>query len=318
MKYKAVIIGDLHLNGADPQLIKSQITFVTQLYNFEAEEYIFLGDIFHYRSPKAEDICQFHKGLNSLDRPVHLIRGNHDTFTRDSESSILELFEKDNCDITLTVGSVLYSDTSFLAIAYEEDPEYIRQIIKQYHKSSYPVILAHFGYKGLFSPEGYDETEITVNDFDRLTFLGHIHHHSINGNVVVVGTPYTTNFSEAGKSSFIVGLKDDLTYDLIPTDELAGPRHVVLDENFLDDHVFYEHHYNIIKVICDEPDVAKIRKKIPSFVTNLTLEPRAGKFKHDPYWNGTVEVVASYLDNVETDLDKEKLKKTIEDISNAN
>jgi UDP-2,3-diacylglucosamine pyrophosphatase LpxH len=48
---KTLIIGDLHLNGNDPLYLESQHDFFNEIAEIECDRIVFLGDIFHFRTP---------------------------------------------------------------------------------------------------------------------------------------------------------------------------------------------------------------------------------------------------------------------------
>ena len=321
---RTLIIGDLHLNGNDPLYLQSQIDFFDEIDEFDCHTVIFLGDIFHFRTPKVLELLAFkdilHKivgyGRGDYGMPLRhaiILAGNHDYFDREYNKSILSVFsEYDN------VSVVTNESNEPDIFSYTED---IVKLKERLNECKLSTIYGHFGYNGLLSPEGFDENGLTLKDFSKFkrVFLGHIHHHAINDNVCIVGTPYTTSFSEAGKSSYVALLtEDDYSFDadyvMIPTK--TGPRHHILDEANLDTTSLSEDNYNIVKVISDSMEFSKIRKKIPDFVTNITLEPRVAKLGHDSYWTGTTTMLSSYLENTNTDLDKKKLTKVLKEIQN--
>jgi DNA repair exonuclease SbcCD nuclease subunit len=321
---KTLIIGDLHLNGNDPLYLESQHDFFNEIAEIECDRIVFLGDIFHFRTPKVLELLVFNEILSKLvafneddyGQPIRhaiVLAGNHDYFDREYKKSVLTLFANYG-----RVGVVTNDSNEPDIFSYTED---IVELKRKLNECNVSTIYGHFGYNGLLSPEGFDENGLTLKDFSKFkrVFLGHIHHHAINDNVCIVGTPYTTSFSEAGKTSYVALLtEDDYSFDaeyvMIPTK--TGPRHHILDEANLDITALSKDNYNIVKVISDSMEFSKIRKKIPDFVTNITLEPRVAKIGHDNYWTGTTSMLSSYLENTNTDLDKKKLTKLLKEIQN--
>lgn len=310
---KTLIIGDLHLNGNDPLYLQSQIDFFDEMSQIECNRIVFLGDIFHFRTPKVMELLVFNEILFKLlcfEKYATVIAGNHDYLDREYNKTVLSLFDN---TVYVATNNNKY-DFSFFS--YTED---IVKLKERLNRCTCSTIYGHFGYNGLLSPEGFDENGLTLKDFSKFkrVFLGHIHHHAINDNVCIVGTPYTTSFSEAGKSSYVALLTEDYDSDvadyvMIPTK--TGPRHHILDEANLDTTSLSKDNYNIVKVISDSMEFSKIRKKIPDFVTNITLEPRVAKIGHDSYWTGTTTMLSSYLENTNTDLDKKKLTKVLKEV----
>lgn len=319
---KTLIIGDLHLNGNDPKYLQSQIDFFDEITKINFDSIIFLGDIFHYRSPKVIELLAFKKIIIKIanskspwqaNKDISILVGNHDYVDRETDITALTLFGDTyrNSTDRYWVRIITTKNSGFGYYSYTED---IQKLREQLNEDNSKIIYGHFGYNGLLAPEGFDESGLTLADFKKFkhVFLGHIHHHSVNENVCVVGTPYTTSFSEAGKKSYVALLDYKGNYELIET--TTGPRHHVLDEINLDTSVLSEKNYNVVKVISDSMDYNKIRKQIPDFVTNLILEPRVAKIGHDKYWTGSVNQLHTYLDHTQTDLDKVKLLKTLDDV----
>jgi hypothetical protein len=96
------------------------------------------------------------------------------------------------------------------------------------------TIFGHFGYNGVLNSAGDADFSLSISDFKNPTILGHIHTEGRNGNVTVLGTPYSTNFGEAGKDCYY-GILDERGLDKLPSK--YGPRHLVVDYDNVEDNL---------------------------------------------------------------------------------
>ena len=91
---------------------------------------------------------------------------------------------------------------------------------------------------------GDTDFDISLEEFNNTTYLGHIHKHSISWNgdnqITVLGTPYTTNFGEEGKLCFY-GVTDGevggpLNNNFYFKNVTSGPRHLTVSyKNLISD-----------------------------------------------------------------------------------
>lgn len=308
MKY--TIIGDLHLQGWDEDYLNAQINTIRDITKDSDNDVIFLGDIFHVPNPSAKELLAFDDLLMSLPYS-YILRGNHDTLDRESTQSVVSLFQREWSDAIEAESIIQTFDTNFYALPHNYDSSKLKGQLRKI-KDNLPkkFIVGHFGYKGLLSPEGYDETDITVDDFPCKTFLGHIHTYSEVGNVVVVGTPYSTSFAEGNKKNYYAVYDTETnTHEMVEIK--SGPKHLILDENDLDTYDFDKNYYYLLRVVTNSNEIDQIRKKIPDWIKKVTLVPRSSDFKHNDYWDGTIKTLPSYVDDIDTDLNKGLLKKMI-------
>ena len=209
---KAIVIGDCHFTNAYPSFdyLGKQIETIEHIIlDVEDADYIvFLGDVFHFRKPDPETVVRVQKLFRRLSqfptKRVFVVRGNHDTASKSDDSllTILETLDypkveivKDN--IVEEVGNCLFG---FIA-HFERDEEILTRLAGVTEKLALSdqkkFIFGHFGYTGCLNTNGDEDFGLSLNVFKHPTFLGHIHKPVDEGNVHVVGTPYSTSFQES-------------------------------------------------------------------------------------------------------------------------
>lgn len=210
---KALVLGDCHFTNAYPSfdyLGKQLSTIESLILEQEDVAYvIFLGDVFHFRKPDPETIVRVQKFFRDITRfpmkKVFIVRGNHDTASKSDDSllTILEVLEDNK--VTIVKDTLLESvgNCVFGFVAhFEKDEEILVRLAGLDDKlaaceENDKFIFGHFGYKGCLNTNGDEDFGLSLNVFKHPTFLGHIHKPTDEGNVHVVGTPYSTSFQES-------------------------------------------------------------------------------------------------------------------------
>jgi len=310
-----MIIGDLHLNSYSHEFLRSQIQLLDNIINETASYHIiFLGDIFHYRNPKSLEVIEFHKLLEKYPHKQFIIlRGNHDTLERsDSNRTILEVLAKTNVKIITEAQELL----GFYFIPHYESEETILSFLEEAEKFNPIGIIGHFGYKGLMSPEGFDYEGITTNSFKRPTILGHIHSHRQDGTITVAGVPYSTSFAESNAKHYF--LQTDRWGAFLQVKEISkhfgGPAHYIISEEEVDQFDPHPNQLNFVRVLSRTMDTTKISKAlINKPIRHFDILPVESKTKHSSYWKGEVKDLSKYVDECDTELDKNRLKLVIDE-----
>ena len=89
-KYKYKIVGDTHID--EDSFIETDITF-TEIEKIDADEIIFLGDIFHKNNPTPKEInfvLKWFKRFVDNYKSVTVILGNHDLYGGFQTTSLLK------------------------------------------------------------------------------------------------------------------------------------------------------------------------------------------------------------------------------------
>ena len=151
--------------------------------------------------------------------------------------------------------------------------------------------------------------------------LGHIHKEGRNGNVTVLGTPYSTNFGEAGKDCFYGILRED---GLEKMPSLGGPRHLVVDYDNVEDNLDWinqdtePHHYTLLRINIntideDQDRIAELCDKIKVGSLEIKYKPlldEKDEFETDGRVFTTAlndELIDHYINSSKTKINKEEL-----------
>jgi len=336
MENKTLVIGDLHLENKIPGLLEAQCKCVEKIkQDSPAKTIILLGDVFNNRRPKPSVTLRAKELVNTLLIPnnshaapndVHIIRGNHDSENKndDGVTAISLLIEPEPLS-----GSVVQTTIrgSSIFIPHYEDENKIREDLKNVKKGQ--RVFGHFGYFGSLNSAGDNDFSLVLSDFTNRTYLGHIHTYKQEGNVTLVGTPYTTSFTEAGKDSYVVLVGDDGEEDeKILIDH--GPRHLIIEiDNILDNLEFINDpkYFTLLRVVIptandEREDIGSILNKVKVGYVEVKYKPVIYDIHQlstlDPD-NPVIEVsdslVEEYINHSETLLPKEDLMSGLQIIN---
>ena len=204
---KTLILGDTHIHDRSATIQRRQIDCIKRIVLEEGpEEVIQLGDFFDKRSPSPEALLAGKEVTDFLSKNVKrtvILRGNHDSSNKsDNGVTALSLFEYKN--IKIVHSTEVFDNAVF--IPHYEDEDYIKQQLSLVHKDSW--VFSHIGYADCFNSLGDLDFSIPFDSFRNPTVLGHIHKYvnqetaNKNGFVTIMGTPYTTSYTEWGKSNY--------------------------------------------------------------------------------------------------------------------
>ncbi len=199
----------------------------------ECDKVIFLGDLMMHRNPRPEVLLALNKMIDTVsqDREVFILRGNHDSVTKSDDGvTSLSLFE--NSKVKVITHTYIDHKNKWMFIPHYEDEQKIKDDLACAPKGY--TIFGHFGYNGVLNSAGDADFSLSISDFKNPTILGHIHTEGRNGNVTVLGTPYSTNFGEAGKDCYY-GILDERGLGKLPSK--YGPRHLVVDYDNVEDNL---------------------------------------------------------------------------------
>lgn len=233
---KTLVITDLHLSNKIRGLLDSQIECLSKIFKSEKPHYIIImGDVFMSRKPSPTVLLGLKKLLDRFKKKSSftIIRGNHDSETKaDDGITALSVFDE------VLVDVITHTDTDhFLKRAYiphYENEQHIIDALRDVPKGY--RVFGHFGFSGSLNSVGDCDFTIPLCEFRSTCMLGHIHYFhertlDLEGEEITLtclGTPYTTNFNEAGKGNFYAILEDD--DDTVTYKEVThGPSHIVVN-----------------------------------------------------------------------------------------
>jgi DNA repair exonuclease SbcCD nuclease subunit len=226
---KAVVIGDCHFYNAYPSFdyLQHQFDTIRKIIHGELPTHvIFLGDIFHFRKPDPESIVRcvaFFTEIASTHfrKSIICIRGNHDTAAKSDTNNLCIIdilggsYSVCGAEIVSSYKKIQFTDQiDFHLIAHFDSEQTIRQYLDSIPKDNKTkFVFGHFGFKGCLNPNGDEDSPLGLEVFKYPTFLGHIHKPQDNGHVHVVGTPYSTAFSEADNQHRYAVIHGDGRYE---------------------------------------------------------------------------------------------------------
>ena len=236
-----LVIGDLHLDDKIHGLLKAQVDcIVSVIRKANADRVIFLGDVFMHRRPSPSVLLAMQQILGhgcEFIRDTVILRGNHDSETKaDDGVTALTVFERmgepyHTNGIHVVTHTYIDHETKSVYIPHYENEETIKEALVQVPRGY--SVFGHFGYRGCLNSAGDCDSTIRLEDFTSPTILGHIHRFSTGsngtgGDVVTLGTPYTTNFGEVGKENYYITFSDT-GEDLQLHEVDCGPRHLIFN-----------------------------------------------------------------------------------------
>lgn len=232
---KTLVIGDLHFDNKFRGMLDAQREAVIKICDLhkECDKVIFLGDLMMHRNPRPEVLLALKKMIDTIskNREVFILRGNHDSVTKSDDGvTSLSLFE--NSKVKVITHTHIDHENKWMFIPHYEDEQKIKDDLACAPKGY--TIFGHFGYNGVLNSAGDADFSLSISDFKNPTILGHIHTEGRNGNVTVLGTPYSTNFGEAGKDCYY-GILDERGLGKLPSK--YGPRHLVVDYDNVEDNL---------------------------------------------------------------------------------
>lgn len=324
---KTQIIGDIHLDDRYFGYLDFQVQTIKKIIDAEScQDIIFLGDLFEKRSPSPKVLLSLQEILDYIprDKKVFLLRGNHCSQTKaDDGVTALSLF-----DYKRNISVITHSRTidKYTFIPHYEDE---RTIINDLgNVPSNNLVLGHFGYNGCLNPFGDPDFSISLDMFNNQTFLGHIHHFREKNNVVILGTPYTTSFQEAGKDSFYAVVDSKNKYKLKQIN--FGIRHLIMNLEDIPDNkdmIEDENYYTLLRVMVDtlQNDDTKIREiadLIKPKYLDIKYKPVVDEKKPQSKFNTKDiitkvddQLIEDYINKTNTTLSKQELMNGLKQIN---
>lgn len=247
---QTLVIGDLHFVDKPRGILKAQLQAIVNILRDNQKtcsSVIFLGDLMTHRSPKPSvllAIKELFKHARDLGYNCHVLRGNHDSMTKaDDGITALSLFEQQGVRVYTHHHVDHYNNWVF--IPHYEDEARIKKYLSN-APSGY-IVFGHFGYNGVLNSAGDADFSLSISDFKNPTVLGHIHKETRNGNVTVLGTPYTTNFGEIRNDNYYGILKGN-SLEKVPCE--YGPKHMVVDYDKVEENLDWLNSgdYNLVRV----------------------------------------------------------------------
>ena len=337
---KVAIITDQHFGARNDSTVFLDFfqkfydnTFFTTLDEQGINTVLILGDTFDrrkyvnfYALQRAKEM--FFNKLSARGITVHMLAGNHDTYyknTNDVNSPDLLLREYDNINVIDKPQTIHldYGNTAadILMLPWICADNY-NQTMTEIQNTSATLCMGHLEiagfamYRGMESHEGMDKT--LFDKFD-LVFSGHYHHRSDDNHIFYLGNPYELTWQD---------YNDPRGFHLFDTN--TRKLEFIQNPYRMFERIEYDDRGDTIDL--DTIDLKDMFIKL--VVTNKTDHNKFDKFTTKLYNKGcyeikiiedmtdfetgtidetidledTMSVLNSYIDSVETEADKEKIK----------
>ena len=334
---KVVIITDQHFGARNDSIAFLDFyqkfydnTFFPTLDASGIDTVLVLGDTFDrrkyvnfYALDRAKKM--FFDKLEERGITVYMLAGNHDTYfknTNEVNSPDLLLAEYNNIEVidepkTINVNGFEVCMLPWIC------PENYTQSLDEIKNTTATLCMGHLEiagfamYRGMESHEGFSAE--TFNKFD-LVFSGHYHHRSNDRNIHYLGNPYELTWQDyndprgfhlfdfTNRQLDFVENPYRMFERLEYTDKEVEP--IDLDQLELKDKY-------IKLVVLEKTDFYKFDKFIQKLynkgcheikIVEDFSEFQEGEINEEINLEDTVSVLSNYIESIETDVDKEKVK----------
>ena len=300
-----------------PTLDEAKIDTVLILGDtFDRRKYINFNSLNRAKKMFFDPLLQ--KGIK-----VHMIAGNHDTYfknTNDINSPELVLTEYQNIQIITRPRTIQVGGIDICMLPWICSDNYTESM-NEIRETKAEICMGHLEisgfemYRGSEAHDGMDPK--VLSKFD-MVFSGHFHHKSDNGHIHYLGNPYELTWQDYNDPrgfhlfdlstrllTFIhnpFSLFCRLEYD--DTKTLDDPTTLVTDKFVkivvVNKSDYYRYDQYLSKVYNGNPIDVKIVEDFSEFTE--------GKVDESINLEDTADVMTHYIDSLETEVDKEKVK----------
>jgi len=334
---KVAIITDQHFGARNDSIAFLDFyqkfydnTFFPALELYRIDTVLILGDTFDrrkyvnfYSLQRAKEM--FFDKLESMGISVYMLAGNHDTYyknTNEVNSPDLLLAEYGNIEVidepkTINVNGFEVCMLPWIC------PENYDASINEIKNTTSTLCMGHLEiagfsmYRGMESHEGFSAE--TFSKFD-LVFSGHYHHRSNDRNIYYLGNPYELTWQDyndpRGFHLFDFATRQldfvENPYRMFERLEYSDKEIEPIDLDQLDLKDKY-----VKLVVLEKTDFYKFDKFIHKLynkgcheikIVEDFSEFQEGEINEEINLEDTVSVLSNYIESIETDVDKEKVK----------
>ena len=306
-----LVIGDLHFDCKDKELLRAQVDTVKKivtesLKREEIDHCIFLGDLMMHRKPSPSVLLALKEVTQWCEKKfsrIYILRGNHDSENK-SDDGVTALSLLESKKVRVITQTYVDDINKRVYIPHYEDEQRIKKDLSKC-PTNYTVY-GHFGYHGSLNSAGDSDFSLVISDFRNRTILGHIHKATRTERITVLGTPYTTNFGEAGKDCYYAVVKRD-EIERYPIE--FGPRHLVVDYESVEENLDWINsadYYTLLRINLNS--LSESQDSIADLMDKLKVGRVEVKYK--PLFDDKDEFNPTST-NVATDLSEELIEEYI-------
>jgi len=334
---KVAIITDQHFGARNDSIAFLDFfqkfydtTFFPTLDENNIDTVLILGDTFDrrkyvnfYALDRAKKM--FFDKLEERGIRVHMLAGNHDTYyknTNEVNSPELLLTEYNNIDVISKPETIIIDGTSICMMPWI-CPDNYQDSIDELKNTKAEICMGHFEIAGFAMHRGMESHDGLSKDlFQRfdMVFSGHYHHRSDDGHIYYLGNPYELTWQdyndtrgfhlfdlETRRLEFIAN-----HYTMFKRIEYDDKEKEPVDLDALD---LKESFVKLI--VINKTDYYKFDKFTQKLYNKGCYEIKIiedmsefedGEIDSDINLEDTVSVLSNYIESIETDVDKEKIK----------
>ena len=334
---KVAIITDQHFGARNDSIAFLDFfekfydnTFFPCLDSNSISTVLVLGDTFDrrkyvnfYALDRAKKM--FFDKLAERNITVHMLAGNHDTYfknTNEVNSPDLLLKEYTNINVIDDPTTIEVDGTKICMMPWI-CPENYQASLDEMKTTKAELCMGHFEiagfamYRGMESHEGLSKE--TFEKFD-MVFSGHYHHRSDDGHIYYLGNPYELTWQDyndpRGFHLFDLSTRE-LEFVRNPYTMFARVEYNDKDQEPTDlDSLDLKECY-VKLIVVNKNDFYKFDKFIQKLyskgchdikIVEDLSEFEDGEIGEEINLEDTISVLTNYVDSVETDVDKEKIK----------
>ena len=334
---KVAIITDQHFGARNDSIAFLDFfekfydnTFFPCLDSNNISTVLVLGDTFDrrkyvnfYALDRAKKM--FFDKLAERNITVHMLAGNHDTYfknTNEVNSPDLLLKEYTNINVIDDPTTIEVDGTKICMMPWI-CPENYQASLDEMKTTKAELCMGHFEiagfamYRGMESHEGLSKE--TFEKFD-MVFSGHYHHRSDDGHIYYLGNPYELTWQDyndpRGFHLFDLSTRE-LEFVRNPYTMFARVEYNDKDQEPIDlDSLDLKECY-VKLIVVNKNDFYKFDKFIQKLyskgchdikIVEDLSEFEDGEIGEEINLEDTISVLTNYVDSVETDVDKEKIK----------
>ena len=334
---KVAIITDQHFGARNDSIAFLDFfekfydnTFFPTIESVGIDTVLILGDTFDrrkyvnfYALDRAKKM--FFSKLEEKGITVYMLAGNHDTYyknTNEVNSPELLLAEYNNIEVISEPKTISVNGYDVCMLPWI-CPENYQDSMDEIKNTTATICMGHLEiagfamYRGMESHEGFSAE--TFNKFD-LVFSGHYHHRSNNSNIYYLGNPYELTWQDyndpRGFHLFDFNTRRldfiENPYRMYERIEYSDKENEPIDLDQVDLKEKY-----VKLVVIDKTDFYKFDKFTQKLynkgcheikIVEDLSEFESGEIDEEINLEDTVSVLGNYIDSVETDVDKEKVK----------
>lgn len=287
-----------------------------------------LGDLFDVRKHTSNLILKevkekYFSVLEKEGFKYHTLAGNHDLYWKESLDVVtqeLVLKEYNNIKVYKKPTTIEFDGTTFDIIPWicSENEQEVLEFVKN---SKSDICAGHFEFQNFSmykGQEAHDGMSHKIFEKYEMVWSGHYHTRSMKDNVTYTGIPHEITLQDAG---------DPKGYYIFDTDDRSFTFYEnpyrMFERVEWDDRKDIEYDYSVFTgkfvriVVAKKNDQTKFESFLQNVYSSNPLEVKIiedmSEFKtssidEDIDLEDSATIVESYIDNMETDIDKEKLK----------